>query len=138
VERFQVLDLLTLLVDKSLVVAEHTGGATRYRLLETVRQYALEKLGGQKAVARRCKVCAGVKVKPPSERRERQSSNLSPITREGALRQQTRPSPLARKGIRFAEGGPVARTTPGPPHAEGVCYAGSPQIRATLTPWTYT
>jgi predicted ATPase/class 3 adenylate cyclase/DNA-binding CsgD family transcriptional regulator len=45
VERFQVLDLLTLLVDKSLVVTEHTGGATRYRLLETVRQYALEKLG---------------------------------------------------------------------------------------------
>jgi len=45
VERFQVLDQLTLLVDKSLVVAEHTGGATRYRLLETVRQYALEKLG---------------------------------------------------------------------------------------------
>jgi predicted ATPase/class 3 adenylate cyclase/DNA-binding CsgD family transcriptional regulator len=42
--RFQVLDLLTLLVDKSLVVAEHAGGATRYRLLETVRQYALEKL----------------------------------------------------------------------------------------------
>jgi predicted ATPase/class 3 adenylate cyclase/DNA-binding CsgD family transcriptional regulator len=45
VERYQVLDQLTLLVDKSLVVAEHAGGATRYRLLETVRQYALEKLG---------------------------------------------------------------------------------------------
>ncbi len=45
VERFQVLDLLTLLVDKSLVVAESTSGRTRYRLLETVRQYALEKLG---------------------------------------------------------------------------------------------
>ena len=45
VERYQVLDQLTLLVDKSLVVAENTGGATRYRLLETVRQYALEKLG---------------------------------------------------------------------------------------------
>jgi len=44
VERYQVLDLLTLLVDKSLVVAENTGGRTRYRLLETVRQYALEKL----------------------------------------------------------------------------------------------
>ena len=44
VERYQVLDQLTLLVDKSLVVAEHAGGATRYRLLETVRQYALEKL----------------------------------------------------------------------------------------------
>lgn len=45
VERFQVLDQLTLLVDKSLVVADNTGGRMRYRLLETVRQYALEKLG---------------------------------------------------------------------------------------------
>src|SRR5262249_48123726 len=48
VERYQVLDQLTLLVDKSLVVAtdqERTGGRMRYRLLETMRQYALEKLG---------------------------------------------------------------------------------------------
>jgi predicted ATPase/class 3 adenylate cyclase/DNA-binding CsgD family transcriptional regulator len=45
VERYQVLDLLTLLVDKSLVVAENTTGRTRYRLLETVRQYAQQKLG---------------------------------------------------------------------------------------------
>lgn len=45
VERYQVLDQLTLLVDKSLVVAENLTGRTRYRLLETVRQYALEKLG---------------------------------------------------------------------------------------------
>ncbi|HWS93873.1 MAG TPA: AAA family ATPase, partial [Mycobacterium sp.] len=45
VERYQVLDQLSLLVDKSLVVAENTSGRTRYRLLETVRQYALEKLG---------------------------------------------------------------------------------------------
>ena len=45
IQRFQVLDLLTLLVDKSLVVANDRGGRTRYRLLETVRQYALEKLG---------------------------------------------------------------------------------------------
>jgi predicted ATPase/class 3 adenylate cyclase/DNA-binding CsgD family transcriptional regulator len=44
-QRFQALDLLTLLVDKSLVVADNAGGATRYRLLETVRQYAQEKLG---------------------------------------------------------------------------------------------
>jgi DNA-binding CsgD family transcriptional regulator len=44
VESYQVLDLLTLLVDKSLVVAESTSGPTRYRLLETVRQYAQEKL----------------------------------------------------------------------------------------------
>jgi predicted ATPase/class 3 adenylate cyclase/DNA-binding CsgD family transcriptional regulator len=45
VQRYQVLDQLTLLVDKSLVVAEDSGDRTRYRLLETVRQYALEKLG---------------------------------------------------------------------------------------------
>src|SRR6476646_1207633 len=42
----QILDLLTLLVDKSLVVAENNSGRTRYRLMETVRQYAMEKLGG--------------------------------------------------------------------------------------------
>ena len=44
-ERYQVLDQLTLLVDKSLVVAEDSHDGTRYRLLETVRQYAMEKLG---------------------------------------------------------------------------------------------
>ncbi|OBJ28724.1 transcriptional regulator [Mycolicibacter heraklionensis] len=41
----QVLDQLTLLVDKSLVIAENAGGRTRYRMLEMVRQYAMEKLG---------------------------------------------------------------------------------------------
>ncbi len=45
VQRYQVLDQLSLLVDKSLVVADDRGTRTRYRLLETVRQYALEKLG---------------------------------------------------------------------------------------------
>ena len=39
-----ILDLLASLVDKSLVVAEERAGAVRYRLLETVRQYALERL----------------------------------------------------------------------------------------------
>ena len=43
-ERHNVLDQLTLLVDKSLVVAVDTKEATRYRLLETVRQYAAEHL----------------------------------------------------------------------------------------------
>jgi len=50
-ERFQVLDQLTLLVEKSLVVAEDDPHGTRYRLLETVRQYALEKLGEASDVA---------------------------------------------------------------------------------------
>lgn len=45
VERYQVLDQLTLLVDKSLVQADNTSEHTRYRMLETIRHYALEKLG---------------------------------------------------------------------------------------------
>jgi predicted ATPase/class 3 adenylate cyclase/DNA-binding CsgD family transcriptional regulator len=44
IERDEVLDQLSLLIDKSLVVADSTGGTTRYRLLDTVRQYAAEKL----------------------------------------------------------------------------------------------
>jgi predicted ATPase/class 3 adenylate cyclase len=44
VEQDEVLDLLTRLVDKSLVLVEEQQGAARYRLLETVRQYAGEKL----------------------------------------------------------------------------------------------
>jgi len=39
-----VLELLSHLVDKSLVIAREAGGEARYRLLETVRQYGQEKL----------------------------------------------------------------------------------------------
>lgn len=41
VEDWQVLDLLDALVDKSLVQAEDAGATVRYRLLETVREYAM-------------------------------------------------------------------------------------------------
>jgi len=44
IEAWEVLDLLTALVDKSLVVFEEHADQSRYRLLETVRQYAREKL----------------------------------------------------------------------------------------------
>ena len=54
VEEWEVLDLLTSLTDKSLVVAEQEQGQTRYRLLETVRQYAGDRLGesGERESAR--------------------------------------------------------------------------------------
>ncbi len=39
-----VLELLSHLIDKSLVVLDQHGGEARYRLLETIRQYAREKL----------------------------------------------------------------------------------------------
>ncbi len=44
IEASEALDLLTHLVDKSLVVVEEQLGETRYRLLDTVRQYSREKL----------------------------------------------------------------------------------------------
>jgi predicted ATPase/DNA-binding CsgD family transcriptional regulator len=40
----RVLELVASLVDKSLVVAEQRPGATRYRMLDTVRRYAAERL----------------------------------------------------------------------------------------------
>src|SRR5262249_22304197 len=43
-EAAAVLDVLASLVDKSLVAAEEQGREERYRLLETIRQYAPEKL----------------------------------------------------------------------------------------------
>src|SRR5207302_843893 len=53
--RDEVLDLLTSLVDKSLVLYEERGSEGRYRLLETVRQYARDRLleAGEAAAVRR-------------------------------------------------------------------------------------
>ena len=56
VEDREALDLLTSLADKSLVVVEQKDGYSRYRQLETVRQYARERLlanGGEEAVRQR-------------------------------------------------------------------------------------
>jgi len=44
VEPYEILDLLTQLVDKSLVIPEERDGEVRYHRLETIRQYAREKL----------------------------------------------------------------------------------------------
>jgi predicted ATPase/class 3 adenylate cyclase len=43
-EGLDVLELMTHLVDKSLINVEHSGGESRYHRLETIRQYAREKL----------------------------------------------------------------------------------------------
>jgi non-specific serine/threonine protein kinase len=54
-QRDEALDLLTHLVDKSLVLVEEHNGEPRFQLLETVRQYGLEKLeeSGEGAAMRR-------------------------------------------------------------------------------------
>jgi hypothetical protein len=44
VETYDVADLVDRLVDKSLIVADLSGGAARYRLLEMLRDYAWERL----------------------------------------------------------------------------------------------
>lgn len=43
-EAYDVLDVLSSLIDKSLVLMEQRGGEARYRLLETIRQYGQDKL----------------------------------------------------------------------------------------------
>jgi predicted ATPase/class 3 adenylate cyclase len=45
IDRWAVLDLLESLVNKSLVQVEEQAGEARYGVLETVRQYARERLG---------------------------------------------------------------------------------------------
>jgi hypothetical protein len=44
-DRVDVVDVVSALVDKSMLVVDRRGGETRYRLLETLRQYAEEQLG---------------------------------------------------------------------------------------------
>ena len=54
--RPEILDLLAALIDNSLVVVEERGSVVRYRMLETVREYALEQLvesGGSASVRAR-------------------------------------------------------------------------------------
>ena len=55
IEDWETLDLLTSLVEKSLAVAETEQGETRYRLLETLRQYGQDRLleSGEAAALRR-------------------------------------------------------------------------------------
>ena len=43
-EQHDIPRLLAALVDKSLIMVQHDGGQTRYRLLEKIRQYAGERL----------------------------------------------------------------------------------------------
>ena len=44
IEKSDTIGLLTSLADKNLVIIEEHEGATRYRMLETIRQYALDRL----------------------------------------------------------------------------------------------
>ncbi|MEA2574180.1 MAG: hypothetical protein QOH93_1478 [Chloroflexia bacterium] len=43
-DEFETIDLLTQLVDRSLLSVDERGGAASYRMLETIRHYGLERL----------------------------------------------------------------------------------------------
>ena len=61
IDVLDIADLLGSLVDKSLVVAEPAGETLRYRLLETIRLFAAERLaeaGGEEAAAVAAAHCA--------------------------------------------------------------------------------
>jgi len=53
IDSLDVMDLLSSLVDKSLAMMQERAQGTRYRMLETIREYALEKLeqAGEAATA---------------------------------------------------------------------------------------
>ena len=60
IEETPIVDLLSALVDKSMVVFDpNSGDEGRYRMLETVRQYAVERLveSGEEDAARRRHLC---------------------------------------------------------------------------------
>ncbi|MEV4162064.1 ATP-binding protein [Nonomuraea dietziae] len=55
IAREEILDLVSGLVDKSILIREEHGSQARYRLLEIIRQYGMEKLvaAGEEATLRR-------------------------------------------------------------------------------------
>ncbi|HEY1680247.1 MAG TPA: adenylate/guanylate cyclase domain-containing protein [Candidatus Tumulicola sp.] len=71
IDEFDVFDVLASLVDKSMVSPEPgTGGSLRYRLLESTRQYALDKLKelGERESAARAHAGAFVELAEELER----------------------------------------------------------------------
>src|SRR5580692_6695978 len=116
VEEWQVLDLLAALVGKSLVQAEVIRGSSRYRLLDTVRQYATERLALRAApdprdarVAHRdhylsLAEAAAVRLRGPDERRwlDRIEAEFDNI--RAALAFSSTDPDSAEPGLRLAAG----------------------------------
>ena len=71
-DRARMLELLTRLADKSLLQVDHSGRDARYHLLETVRDYARERLaeaGEEEVSTRREHLCCFVDLVERAERR---------------------------------------------------------------------
>lgn len=48
IDEYEVLDMMNSLLDKSLIIYKETNGKGRYDILESIKYYGLEKLGGKK------------------------------------------------------------------------------------------
>ena len=109
-----ILDLLTSLVDKSLVVVEEQGASVRYRLLETVRQYALDRLAQAGEVAalrerhRDVYLALAERIAPHLEPQTRARGLTCSMWRQPTSRRPSimRPTPTGRRAalVRFADG----------------------------------
>ncbi|MEO8446884.1 MAG: adenylate/guanylate cyclase domain-containing protein [bacterium] len=53
IDEFEVLDLLSNLIDKSIVISNEKDGVTRYSMLETIRQYSRDILDSKDEIFRR-------------------------------------------------------------------------------------
>ncbi len=71
IDAYAVLELLTGLVDKSLIVTEVQGATVRYRMLETIRQYGRERLAasGEEPTTRDRHLAAFLELAERTERR---------------------------------------------------------------------
>jgi predicted ATPase/class 3 adenylate cyclase len=77
-EERDVLNLLLNLSDKSLVIVEEQEGETRYRFLETIREYALEKLSesGEERLVRNRHLDFFINLAEEAERKYRTKDQL--------------------------------------------------------------
>jgi predicted ATPase/class 3 adenylate cyclase/DNA-binding XRE family transcriptional regulator len=78
IEERDVLNLLLNLSDKSLVISEEQIGETRYRFLETIREYALEKLAesGEERLVRNRHLDYFIQLAEEAERNYRSDKQL--------------------------------------------------------------
>ncbi|MFI6325041.1 BTAD domain-containing putative transcriptional regulator [Nonomuraea sp. NPDC050556] len=74
----EVLDLLTALVDKSLLLVDYAG-APRYRMLNTIREYAVDRLteSGETELARRAHVAYFTELAETAEPHLRRAEQLT-------------------------------------------------------------
>ena len=117
--REQILDLLGSLVDQSLVVCDERAGEMRYQLLETVRQYAQERLseaGEAEALrTRHCEVFlalaehAGARFESPRAADMVRAARSRGGEPGGGDRSRVRARPVARAAVLHRVGALVER-----------------------------